>query len=223
MVVVDQFLDRTKGKRVDTFFGNGVVAHAGFGDPVCSELSKLVYESVSELLDEKAFENSDAVKVHKSGTYVCMEGPAFSTRSESEMYRLLGGSVIGMTCLQEAKLAREAEIAYSCIATVTDYDCWNLDHGNVTVDMVLQVLHSNGTNAQKIIAKLVQKLHQNKYHNAPVHDAMKFAILTPQFFCIIEMATPSHNRQIMLLLLFFCVVIRASRSREKKKCCDQSK
>ena len=95
------------------------------------------------------------------------------------MYRLLKGTVIGMTCLQEAKLAREAEIAYSCIATVTDYDCWNLDHGNVTVDMVLQVLHSNGTNAQKIISRLVQKLHSNKYHNPVVHDAMKFAILTP--------------------------------------------
>lgn len=179
LVVVDQFLDRTKGIRKDTFFGNGIVAHAGFGDPVCPVLSKLLHESVEELLSEKAFANSDRVKCHMGGTYVCMEGPAFSTRSESQFYRLLNGTVIGMTCLQEAKLAREAEIAYSCIATVTDYDCWNLDHGNVTVEMVLQVLHQNGTNAQQIVSRLVQKLNANKYHNDAVHGAMKFAIMTP--------------------------------------------
>jgi 5'-methylthioadenosine phosphorylase len=179
LVVVDQFLDRTKGIRRDTFFGNGVVAHVGFGDPVCPKLSKHVFDSVTELLQEKTLENSDDVQVHMGGTYVCMEGPAFSTRSESEMYRLLNGTVIGMTCCQEAKLAREAEIAYSCIATVTDYDCWNLDHGNVTVDMVLKVLHQNGNNAQKIVSRLVQKLSEDKYTNDSIHHAMKYSILTP--------------------------------------------
>lgn len=179
LVVVDQFLDRTKGIRRDTFFGNGVVAHAGFGDPVCNVLSKMVYDSVQELIEEKAFENLEHVKCHMGGTYVCMEGPAFSTRSESQFYRMLGGTVIGMTCLQEAKLAREAEMAYACIATVTDYDCWNLDHGNVTVDMVLKVLHQNGSNAQRIISRLVKKLHSNKYTNDLVHSSMKFAIMTP--------------------------------------------
>jgi len=179
LVVVDQFLDRTKGIRKDTFFGSGVVAHAGFGDPVCPILSKMLYDSVQELLNEKAFDNHEEVKVHMGGTYVCMEGPAFSTRSESEFYRMCNGKVIGMTCLQEAKLAREAEIAYSCIATVTDYDCWNLDHGNVTVEMVLKVLHQNGTNAQSIVTRLVQKLKDNKYTNDHVHGAMKFSIMTP--------------------------------------------
>ncbi len=179
LVVVDQFLDRTKGVRRDTFFGNGVVAHAGFGNPVCPTLSQLLYESVEELMSEKVFENHEEVKVHMGGTYVCMEGPCFSTRAESEFYRMVGGKVIGMTCLQEAKLAREAEIAYGCIATVTDYDAWNVEHGHVTVEMVLKVLHQNGTNAQAIVSRLIKKLRGNKYTNDDVHSAMKFAVMTP--------------------------------------------
>ena len=130
IVIPDQFIDRTKGIRKDTFFGDGIVAHAGFADPVCHVLSNTLFEAASKV----------GAVVHKGGTYICMEGPAFSTRSESFMYREREASVIGMTNLTEAKLAREAEICYGIIALSTDYDCWHDSHEDVTVDAIIQII-----------------------------------------------------------------------------------
>jgi 5'-methylthioadenosine phosphorylase len=146
-VVPDQFFDRTRG-RVSTFFGEGIVGHITFSHPVCSDLSEII---------AKACEAND-VKVHRGGTYLCMEGPAFSTLAESRLYRSWGMDIIGMTNLQEAKLAREAEICYATIAMVTDYDCWHPDHDAVTVDMVIEYLNQNSTNAQRVIAHAVRQL-----------------------------------------------------------------
>lgn len=129
MVVPDQFIDRTKN-RISTFFGEGIVAHITFGDPVCKNLAQVVADAIASL-------NLPDVNLHRGGTYVCMEGPAFSTKAESNLYRSWGATVIGMTNLQEAKLAREAEIAYATMALVTDYDCWHPDHDSVTVEMVV--------------------------------------------------------------------------------------
>ncbi|MDY0383827.1 S-methyl-5'-thioadenosine phosphorylase [Trichlorobacter sp.] len=141
IVIPDQFIDRTKGLRKDTFFGDGVVAHVGFGDPTCSCLSDVLMRSAL----------AAGATVHRGGTYICMEGPAFSTRAESFMYRSLGGDIIGMTNLTEAKLAREAEICYGVIALSTDYDCWHDSHETVSVDAILAVMHQNVTMAKQII------------------------------------------------------------------------
>ncbi|MCU0517392.1 MAG: S-methyl-5'-thioadenosine phosphorylase [Oscillatoria sp. Prado101] len=170
MVVPDQFIDRTKN-RVSTFFGDGIVAHIAFGDPVCHRLADLLAVAVESL------QLSD-ITLHRGGTYVCMEGPAFSTKAESNLYRSWGASVIGMTNLTEAKLAREAEIAYATLALVTDYDCWHPDHDSVTVDMVLANLQRNGVNAQKVIQETVRLLNQNP-PASDAHSALKYAILTP--------------------------------------------
>ncbi|OKH55263.1 methylthioadenosine phosphorylase [Calothrix sp. HK-06] len=169
MVVPDQFIDRTRN-RVSTFFGEGIVAHITFGDPVCQHLAKIVNDSITAL-------NLADVTLHSGGTYVCMEGPAFSTKAESNLYRSWGATVIGMTNLQEAKLAREAEIAYATMALVTDYDCWHPDHDSVTVEMVVANLQRNAVNAQKVITEAVRRLSKE----APVseaHSALKYAILT---------------------------------------------
>jgi 5'-methylthioadenosine phosphorylase len=169
MVVPDQFIDRTKN-RVSTFFGEGIVAHIAFGDPVCRELAKVLASAIESL-------NLPDVTLHRGGTYVCMEGPAFSTKAESHLYRSWGATVIGMTNLPEAKLAREAEIAYATLALVTDYDCWHEDHDSVTVEMVVANLHRNAANAQKAIQETVRRLTENP----PVsesHSALKYAILT---------------------------------------------
>jgi 5'-methylthioadenosine phosphorylase len=169
MVVPDQFIDRTKN-RVSTFFGEGIVAHITFGDPVCGELAKVLASAIESL-------NLPDVTLHRGGTYVCMEGPAFSTKAESHLYRSWGATVIGMTNLPEAKLAREAEIAYATLALVTDYDCWHEDHDSVTVEMVVANLHRNAANAQKAIQETVRRLTENP----PVsesHSALKYAILT---------------------------------------------
>jgi 5'-methylthioadenosine phosphorylase len=147
IVVPDQFFDRTKG-RVGTFFGRGIAAHVGFSHPVCGELAALAVEAA----------NAVGARVHGSGTYVCMEGPAFSTLAESKAYRSWGFDIIGMTNLQEAKLAREAEICYATIALVTDYDCWHPDHDSVTVEMIVANLVQNATTAQKIIAEAVGRM-----------------------------------------------------------------
>jgi 5'-methylthioadenosine phosphorylase len=170
MVVPDQFIDRTKN-RVSTFFGSGIVGHITFGDPVCGELANVLASAIESL-------NLPDVTLHRGGTYVCMEGPAFSTKAESHLYRSWGATVIGMTNLPEAKLAREAEIAYATLALVTDYDCWHNDHDSVTVEMVVANLHRNATNAQKVIQETVRRLTENP----PVsesHSALKYAILTP--------------------------------------------
>jgi 5'-methylthioadenosine phosphorylase len=170
LVVPDQFIDRTKN-RVSTFFGGGIVAHVGFGDPICSKLAGILAEAIASL----DFPN---VTLHRGGTYVCMEGPAFSTKAESHLYRSWGGTVIGMTNLPEAKLAREAEIAYATLALATDYDCWHPEHDSVTVEMVIANLQANASNAQKVIQETVRRLHENP-PKSEAHSALKHAILTP--------------------------------------------
>jgi 5'-methylthioadenosine phosphorylase len=147
IVVPDQFYDRTRG-RVSTFFGDGLVAHVGFAHPFCRPLSDVVHDAGKRA----------GATIHRCGTYVCMEGPQFSTKAESESYRASGFDVIGMTNLQEAKLAREAEICYTTIALVTDYDCWHPDHDSVTVEMIVSNLMQNAKVAQQIIANAVEKL-----------------------------------------------------------------
>ncbi|MFB2936437.1 S-methyl-5'-thioadenosine phosphorylase [Aerosakkonemataceae cyanobacterium BLCC-F154] len=170
MVVPDQFIDRTKN-RVSTFFGEGIVAHIAFGDPICQKLANVLADAVASL-------NLDNVNLHRSGTYVCMEGPAFSTKAESHLYRSWGATVIGMTNLPEAKLAREAEIAYATLALVTDYDCWHPDHDSVTVEMIVDNLQRNAINAQKVIQETVRRITENPFVSE-AHSALKYAILTP--------------------------------------------
>ena len=169
IVLPDQFIDRTNG-RTATFFGEGVVAHVAFAEPICKTLLSVV---------ASAAENIDLGrnKVHKGGIYLCMEGPAFSTKAESLLYRSWGAKVIGMTNLTEAKLAREAEIAYATIALVTDYDCWHDDHESVTVEMIIQNLQKNATNAQKVIQNAVAKIAANP-PKSEAHHALKTSILT---------------------------------------------
>lgn len=170
MVIPDQFIDRTKN-RISTFFGEGIVGHITFGDPVCSQLSQILGDAVASL-------NLAEVNLHRGGTYVCMEGPAFSTKAESNLYRSWGAKIIGMTNLPEAKLAREAEIAYATLALVTDYDCWHPDHDSVTVEMIIGNLTKNAVNAQKVIQETVKRLTANPPHSE-AHSALKYAILTP--------------------------------------------
>jgi len=170
MVVPDQFIDRTKN-RVSTFFGEGIVAHIAFGDPVCKQLANVVADAVANL-------NLEGVNLHRGGSYVCMEGPAFSTKAESHLYRSWGATVIGMTNLPEAKLAREAEIAYATLALVTDYDCWHPEHDSVTVEMIIDNLQRNAINAQKVIQETVRRITENPFVSE-VHSALKYAILTP--------------------------------------------
>ncbi|NBD33140.1 MAG: S-methyl-5'-thioadenosine phosphorylase [Cyanobacteria bacterium] len=170
MVIPDQFIDRTRN-RINTFFGDGIVAHIGFADPVCEKLGDILYDAISDL----ELEN---VTPHRGGTYVCMEGPAFSTRGESFLYRSWGAAVVGMTNLPEAKLAREAEIAYGTLALVTDYDCWHDAHDSVTVEMVIAYLKKNAVNAQKVIKEAVRRINENP-PVSEAHSALKYAILTP--------------------------------------------
>ncbi len=147
LVIPTQFFDRTKG-RVSTFFGDGLVGHVAFAHPFCGPLSKIAFASAVKT----------GATVHPSGTYVCMEGPQFSTIAESNAYRAMGFDIIGMTNLQEAKLAREAEICYTTIALVTDYDCWHPDHDSVTVEMIIANLTQNAKTAQQVIANAVEAL-----------------------------------------------------------------
>jgi 5'-methylthioadenosine phosphorylase len=167
IVLPDQFFDRTRG-RISTFFGSGLVAHITFADPVCKQLCDVLEESGRSL---------EGIEIHRGGTYLCMEGPAFSTRAESHVYRSWGMDIIGMTNLQEAKLAREAEICYSTIALVTDYDCWHEGHDAVTVEMVIQYLTQNAINAQKLIRTAIGKL-SGLERACKCGSALKHAILT---------------------------------------------
>ncbi len=190
MVVPDQFIDRTKN-RISTFFGEGIVAHITFADPVCNQLAKIVADAVEslELVD---------VTLHRGGTYICMEGPAFSTKAESNLYRSWGATVIGMTNLQEAKLAREAEIAYATLALVTDYDCWHPDHDSVTVEMVIANLHRNAANAQKVIQETVRRVSENP-PVSEAHSALKHAILTQ-----LDKVPATTKEKLGLLLKKYC-------------------
>jgi len=170
MVIPDQFIDRTRN-RINTFFGDGIVAHVGFADPVCEKLGDILYDSIAALQLEE-------VTPHRGGSYVCIEGPAFSTKAESHLYRSWGATVVGMTNVPEAKLAREAEIAYSTIALVSDYDCWHEDHDSVSVEMVIEYLKKNAVNAQKVIQEAVRRIKENP-PQSEAHSALKYAILTP--------------------------------------------
>jgi 5'-methylthioadenosine phosphorylase len=170
LVLPDQFLDRTKG-RVASFFGDGVVAHIAFGEPICPQLQQVLADAIESL-------NLPDITCHQGGTYVCMEGPAFSTKAESNMYRQLGGTIIGMTNLPEAKLAREAEMAYATLALSTDYDCWHPDHDSVTVEMVIANLGKNAVNAQRVIQETVKRIAAKPFESI-AHSALQYAIITP--------------------------------------------
>lgn len=164
-VVPDQFFDRTRG-RVSTFFEGGIVAHISFADPICPQLSETVSSACSQL----------GIRSKRGGTYLCMEGPAFSTRAESNVYRSWGMDVIGMTNLQEAKLAREAEICYVTVAMVTDYDCWHEGHDAVTVDQIVQTLIQNADNATRLVKMVAAQMPEARTCNCG--SALRHAILT---------------------------------------------
>jgi 5'-methylthioadenosine phosphorylase len=165
IVLPDQFLDRTRG-RISTFFGNGLVAHIAFGDPICPDLLEQVHVSA-----QKA-----GIPAKKGGVYVCMEGPAFSTKAESNLYRSWGMDVIGMTNLQEAKLAREAEICYVTLALVTDYDCWHETHETVSADLIIANLQKNCQAAQAIIAQTVKDFDFTR--KCQCGEALKYSLIT---------------------------------------------
>ncbi len=181
-VIPDQFIDRTYA-RVSTFFGGGVVAHVAFGDPVCATVARIFKTAC------------DAVGVvgKSGGTYVCMEGPQFSTRAESNLYRSWGADVIGMTNLQEAKLAREAEICYATMAMVTDYDCWHDGHDDVTVEQIVAVLHQNAENASRVVKAAVAAMPPDR--TCGCGNALKYAIITDR------KAIPAEAREHLSLLL----------------------
>jgi 5'-methylthioadenosine phosphorylase len=165
-VVVDQFVDRTNYARDASFFTEGLVAHIEFARPVCPELSSVVYQAAK----------SAGARVHPKGTYINMEGPAFSTLAESNLYRQWGMDVIGMTNFAEAKLCREAEICYSTIVAVTDYDCWHPDHGSVTIEMVIDNFKKNIENAKKIMVEAIKHIKEER--GCPCQNALQYAILT---------------------------------------------
>ncbi|HEY6873276.1 MAG TPA: S-methyl-5'-thioadenosine phosphorylase [Geobacteraceae bacterium] len=174
IVIPDQFIDRTKGIRRDTFFGNGIVGHVQFADPVCAGLSAVLHEAAKEA----------GATVHKGGAYVCMEGPAFSTRAESRMYRAFDVSVIGMTNLTEAKLAREAEICYGVIALSTDYDCWHDVHEDVSVEAILAIIRNNVAMAKNIIGHAVRRIGGER--TCPCAEALKYAVISDRSVIPVE-------------------------------------
>jgi 5'-methylthioadenosine phosphorylase len=166
VLVPDQFIDRTM-QRPSTFFGRGLVAHVAFAHPFCTNLSKVMADACAEA----------GATHHVGGTYVCMEGPAFSTLAESELYRSWGADVIGMTNLQEAKLAREAEICYATLAMVTDYDCWHPDHDHVTAEQILGVLGRNAKTARAVLRAAVRRLPVPR--GCECATALRYALVTP--------------------------------------------
>jgi 5'-methylthioadenosine phosphorylase len=185
-VIPDQFIDRTFA-RVGTFFGDGIVGHVAFGDPVCATIRTVFARACAEV----------GVAATNGGTYVCMEGPQFSTRAESNLYRSWGADVIGMTNLQEAKLAREAEICYATLAMVTDYDCWREGHDDVTVEQVVAVLHQNADNGTKVVRAAIAAMPPSNEgaRTCACASALKYAILTD------PKAIPDETRQRLSLLL----------------------
>ncbi|HVP64196.1 MAG TPA: S-methyl-5'-thioadenosine phosphorylase [candidate division Zixibacteria bacterium] len=181
-IIPDQFYDRTT-QRVSTFFGNGIVAHVGLGDPVCSDTAAILGEACK----------AANVVGKLGGTYVCMEGPQFSTKAESNSYRAMGFDVIGMTNLQEAKLAREAELCYATVAMVTDYDCWHPDHDHVSVETIVAVLNQNAENACNVVREAVAKMPKTR--TCKCGSALATAIITaPE-------AVPSHTRAKLQLII----------------------
>lgn len=182
MVLPTQFFDRTRG-RISTFFGGGLVAHISFADPVCPTEVDVLARACGEI----------GVPYHQGGTYVCMEGPAFSTKAESNAYRAWGMDIIGMTNLQEAKLAREAEICYATLAMVTDYDCWHPEHEAVTVTQVIEYLTRNVANAQKIIRAAVRSLPKGR--NCKCASALAHAIQTDR-----KKISPRAKKKLRLLV-----------------------
>jgi len=181
-VIPDQFFDRTR-HRVDTFFGIGIVAHIGFADPICPQLAQAVDGACKKA----------GVIAKRGGTYVCMEGPQFSTKAESNVYRSWGMDVIGMTNLQEAKLAREAEICYVTVAMVTDYDCWHPHHDSVTVDQIVAVLLKNAENATRVVRETVSAMPKER--SCKCGSALAHAILTDRS------KIPAATRQKLKLIL----------------------
>ncbi len=165
IVIPDQIIDRTKS-RVNSFFGNGIVGHVSFADPFCNDLRAILMDTVKKL----------GYSYHYGGTYICMEGPLFSTRAESNLYRSWGGSVIGMTAIPEAKLAREAEMCYGMLAFSTDYDCWKEDEQDVTIEMVIENLTANTKAAQEIIKSVVKRIPEER--TCSCAEAAKYAIIT---------------------------------------------
>ena len=185
MVVPDQFIDRTQ-QRPQSFFGQGCVAHVSLADPFCAVLSELLADSAETALPE-------GHRLHRGGTYLCMEGPAFSTRAESELYRSWNCSVIGMTNHTEARLAREAELAYASLSMVTDYDCWHSDHAAVSVEMVIGNLQANAAATEPILSKLMERLRSER-PRSEAHTALASALITPKD------AVPAETRQRLDLL-----------------------
>ena len=182
LLIPDQLIDRTRS-RVNTLFGEGIVAHIPFADPFCPVLSQIVYQAAQET----------GATVHRGGAYVVMEGPAFSTRAESFLYRSWGADVIGMTALPEAKLAREAEICYASIACVSDYDCWREAHESVTVEIIVDILRKNADNAKKIIRLAVGRIPERR--DCPCASALKAAIITAP-----EMIPAEQKEKLNLLI-----------------------
>ena len=183
IVLIDQFIDRTKQSAAHTYFGRGIVGHVAFAEPICEELRQLLLAGARGVTD----------RVHDRGTYVCMEGPAFSTRAESIANHKAGYNVVGMTNLGEAKCAREAEIAYATAAMVTDYDSWKTGEAHVTVEMVIEYLHRNAATAQQIVTQTISMLPQEPAW--PCHSALKNAILTDRKLW------PATTRKNLALLL----------------------
>ena len=169
IVIPDQFFDRTQGKRASTFFGQGVVGHVQFADPVCKDLSAILVASAQNV----------GATVHQGGTYICIEGPGFSTRAESNIYRSWGVDIIGMTNIPESRLAREAEICYGTVALATDYDCWHDGHDDVSVEAVIAIIQQNVATAKQIIKNAAHMIvQQRQQRNCPCAEALKFAIMT---------------------------------------------
>lgn len=185
VVVPDQILDRTKGVRPATFFGDGLVVHIAFAEPYCPELCSIIYDVAAEL---------DLATIHKGGTMIVMEGPQFSTKAESNFYRQIGGDIIGMTALPEAKLAREAEMCYCTLAMITDYDCWHESEEAVTVDMVVENLQANAEASRAILKAVIPRIAEAD-RNCNCSQALKNAIMTSPD------AIPLESKQILDLLI----------------------
>jgi 5'-methylthioadenosine phosphorylase len=180
IVLPDQFVDRTKRDVEHTFFGHGLVGHIAFADPVCGELRQILWDAAQQTLREAPKSGPGGIRLHNGGTYVNMEGPAFSTRAESLTHHRLGYDVIGMTNLGEAKCAREAEIAYATMAMITDYDCWKLDEAHVTVEMVIANLMKNAATAKAIVVRAIPRIPAQP--DWPCHSALQYAIMTDRKF-----------------------------------------